>query len=392
MNPAPGFLALASQPEIISFAGGVPDPSVFPADALARAYDRILASPSLRAQALQYAPSLGLGPLREWIADDMMSHGIARPAKCLLVTNGAQQALDLVGKLFIDPGDAVAVTAPTFFAAIDTFNAYQPRYEAIPVGVAGLALEQAESVIRRRPKFLYLVPDFQNPTGLCLTCTEREHLLALCIEHGVPIVEDAAYRALRFRGQDLPSMAALAQQRGADALVLYAGTFSKTLAPGLRVGWLSASEHLMAKLAALKLSTDVHTSVLNQMAVLDVAQAGLQGQLKGVRKTYAARCGAMLAALDRCMPEGVSWTRPEGGLFLWLELPGRLDTVQLLTRAIDEAHVAYVPGGLSFTNGQGRNACRLSFATAGEDRIEEGVQRLARLFAEAIEGAARNGQ
>lgn len=384
MNPAPPFLALAARSDIISFAGGIPDPAVFPTAAITQAYERILSDPAARAQALQYAPSSGWRPLREWIANYLAARGIARSADHLIVTSGAQQALDLVGKLLINPGDRIAVTAPTFFAALDTFNAYQPHYEAISFGVEGLSMAEAEAAIQRRPKFLYVIPDFQNPTGLCLSRSEREQLLRLCAEHGVPIVEDAAYEALRFKGTDLPPLAALAQERGLDQQVIHISTFSKTIAPGLRVGWLSASEELISKLAALKLAADVHTSVLNQMAALHVAQDVLSSHVDLIRQAYSVRCKAMLAALERFMPEGVSWSEPDGGLFVWLELPPGVDTFNLLPKAIETAGVAYVPGRLSYSNGLGHNTCRLSFATASEAPIEEGVRRLASLFERAI--------
>lgn len=388
MSPAPPFLGLAARPELISFAGGVPDPAVFPADALVAAYDAILRDPATRAVALQYAPSAGWRPLREWISGYMASRHVVRSPEQIIVTSGAQQALDLVGKLLIDPGDRVAVTAPTFFAALDTFNAYRPQYEPIAFGVSGLAMDEAAAVIRRRPKFLYLIPEFQNPTGLCLSMPERERLLDLCAEHAVPIVEDAAYEALRFRGEDLPPLAALARERGSDQHVLYINTFSKTIAPGLRVGWLSGEEQLIAKLCALKLSTDVHTSVLSQMVALRVAGDPLRDHIALIRRTYAARCRAMVEALERFMPPGVRWSEPDGGLFVWLELPHDVDTTELLPRAI-EAEVAYVPGRLSFSSEVGRHTCRLSFATASEARIHEGVRRLARVFASAVGAHAK---
>jgi len=383
MSPAPPFLGLAARPELISFAGGVPDPAVFPAEALVAAYEAILRDPATRALALQYSPSVGWRPLREWIAEYMASRHVARSPEQIIVTSGAQQALDLVGKLLIDPGDRVAVTAPTFFAALDTFNAYRPQYEPIAFGVTGLAMDQAEAVIRRRPKFLYLIPEFQNPTGLSLSLGERHRLVELCAAHDVPIVEDAAYEALRFHGEDLPPLAALARERGSDQHVLYINTFSKTIAPGLRVGWLSGDEQLIAKLSALKLSTDVHTSVLNQMAALRVASDMLRDHVAVIRRTYAVRCRAMLDALARFMPHGVRWTAPDGGLFVWLELPHGVNTGELLPRAI-ESGVAYVPGRLSFSTDVGHHTCRLSFATASEARIEEGVRRLAAVFAPAV--------
>jgi len=298
----------------------------------------------------------------------------------IILTSGAQQALDLVGKLLVNPGDRVAVTAPTFFAALDTFNAYRPQYDCIPYGPAGLDFVVAETVIKSRPRFVYVIPDFQNPTGLSLTLAERERLLELCVAHGVPLVEDAAYEALRFSGEPVTSIKAIAQSKGFGAQVIYINTFSKTIAPGLRVGWLSAETEVIRKLAALKLSADVHTSVLNQMAVLRVAQDGFAEHVSRVCATYSARRDAMLAALRRHMPETVTWTNPEGGLFIWLTLPDDVDTTPALTTAIEEFKVAYVPGQLSFANGLGRNTCRLSFATVDAAHIERGIRRLASHF------------
>jgi DNA-binding transcriptional MocR family regulator len=389
MAPAPTFLALASQPDVISFAGGVPDPAVFPTRELQNAFREILAEPTTRAQALQYAPSVGLPALRELIAEQMAGRSVTAKAGDIIVTSGAQQALDLVGKLLINPGDRVAVTAPTFFAALDTFSAYRPAFDAIPFGAAGLNRERANEVVRSRPRFLYVIPDFQNPTGLSLSLDDREFLLALCAENNVPIVEDAAYDALRYSGEPIPAIAALAQRLGLDSLVIYVNTFSKTISPGLRVGWIAADPVAITKLAALKLSTDVHTSVLNQMAVLHVARAGFEQHVKSICDTYSTRCTAMLAALQAHMPSGVDWTRPEGGLFIWLDAGDGIDMTSAFQTAVQKYGVAYVPGQMSFAMGDGRQTCRLSFATAGVERIERGIRALGELVTQLRESGSQ---
>ncbi|WP_063902588.1 PLP-dependent aminotransferase family protein [Burkholderia ubonensis] len=385
MAPAPTFLALASRPDVISFAGGVPDPAVFPARELQSAYREILADPTARNLALQYAPSVGLPALRELIAEQMATRSIAVTADDIIVTSGAQQALDLVGKLLINPGDRVAVTAPTFFAALDTFNAYRPTFESIPFSSAGLDLERTEAVIRSKPRFVYVISDFQNPTGLSLSLDDREYLLTLCAENGVPILEDAAYDALRYSGEAVPAIAALAQRRGLGSLVIYVNTFSKTISPGLRVGWLAADPVAIKKLAALKLSTDVHTSVLNQMAVLRVIDSGFAQHVRSICETYSVRCSAMLASLQAHMPSGVTWTRPQGGLFVWVDAGPGVDMSAAFSTAVEDYAVAYVPGQMSFASGDARQTCRLSFATASTERIEMGIRALGNLVAQIRE-------
>lgn len=390
MAPAPTFLALASRPDVISFAGGVPDPAVFPMRELQTAYGEILADPQARNQALQYAPSVGLPALRELIVEQMAQRSITATADDIIVTSGAQQALDLVGKLLINPGDRVAVTAPTFFAALDTFNAYRPTFESIPFSSVGLDRDRTEAVIASRPRFVYVIPDFQNPTGLSLSLDDREYLLALCAEHGVPILEDAAYDALRYSGQAVPAIAALAQRRGLGSLVIYINTFSKTISPGLRVGWLAADTAAIKKLAALKLSTDVHTSVLNQMAVLRVASSGFAQHVAGICETYSARCTAMLAALQAHMPPGVIWTRPQGGLFVWVDAGQGVDMSAAFSTAVEDYAVAYVPGQMSFASGDARQTCRLSFATASAERIEKGIRALSNLVSQLRESGKQS--
>lgn len=398
MAKPPTFLALASRQDIISFAGGVPDPGVFPFAEIESAFARVLADPDLRGVALQYAPSGGYLPLRSWIGEYMRSLKVAADASNVLITNGAQQALDLVAKLLIDDGDEVAITSPTFFAALDTFRIYKPSFSGVTFDKDGLRLDELDNLLRRGPKFLYLIPDNQNPTGLSLTMHERLEVVRLCRRHGVPILEDAAYESLCYDGEKLQTLASIDQelfgsgkaQAGTDDFgnVIYVNTFSKTIVPGLRVGWIAAPPNVIAKLAGLKLSADVHTSTLTQIVTHQIAEQGLRKHVLNLHSAYRARRDAMLLGLERFMPDGVKWTTPKGGLFVWLELPPSIDATELLNEAVENWKVAYVPGSLSFADGSGRNTCRLSFATVGLDRINEGLHRLGGLLKSAM---ARTG-
>ncbi len=373
---APTFLSLASKPGITSFAGGIPDASAFPYDAISAAISAIMDSPSLRAQAFQYAPSMGYEPLRQSLVRNLAKDGVKSDVAGILIANGAQQALDLIGRLLIDPYDAIAITAPTFFAAIDTFSVYRPRMESIAFGENGIDLQQAEAVIAGKPKFLYLIPEFQNPTGLCISLQDRISLLGLCIKHNVMIIEDSAYRDLRFRGEGIPSISRLAQDAGYDGHVLQVSTFSKTISPGLRLGWIAGAPALVSKLAALKLSCDVHTSVFSQCIAAQLIDTDFDKHVVGLKTLYGSKCGAMLAALESCLPEGCSWTRPDGGLFIWLTLPYRIDARHLLEKSLAGSGVAFVPGELFFANRSPKSSCRLSFATVSEPQIASGIQGL----------------
>lgn len=378
---APIFLALAAKAGIISLAGGVPDPAAFPTAAVRQAADAILSHSDTAAKALQYAPSQGYEPLRHWLAADMADRGITVRADQILVTQGAQQALDLIGKLYIDPGDEIAVTSPTFFAALDTFRAYRPRFLPIGYGRNGIDMSAARDALERRPKFLYLIPDYQNPTGLSLSQQERAELMNMASRFAVPIIEDAAYDRLRYGGNPTKPFAAMNGTLD-DGLVIYVNTFSKVIAPGLRVGWLAGNRTILAKLAALKLATDVHTSIFNQQIVLQIATSGLDAAIERTCTLYSKRRDAMLSALKRHMPEGAAWTEPDGGMFIWLEIPGEVDTSALFPVAASEARMAFVPGRLSCTDGAGTNACRLSFASVDEARIGEAISRLGNLLSQ----------
>jgi hypothetical protein len=381
------LLKLLEQPDIISFAGGIPDPALFPADAAGQAFSELLSTQA--AAALQYSVSEGYGPLRTWIAAHMTGLGAPCTPDNILVTAGSQQALDFLGKLLLSPGDTALVTAPTYLGALQAFSAYEPNYDHIRPedGNETPASYKARAVAAGGPeatvKFAYVVPDFANPTGLTLDRPAREKLLHLARELDIPVIEDSAYAPLRYGGTYVPPLLALdiAATGSIEASrVIYCGTFSKTMAPGLRIGWIAANAALIRRLVLVKQASDLNVSVINQMVMERLVRQTYDEQVRRARSRYRARRDAMLAALEAHMPEGVSWTRPEGGLFVWVTLPEGIDGAELLRRAVTEVRVAFVPGGAFFADRSQANTIRLSFSLADEATIGEGIRRLAGLI------------
>ncbi len=382
------LLKLLDQPDIISFAGGIPDPELFPADAARRAYADSLGSPALAGQALQYSTSEGYPPLREWIAAYMGKLSVPCRPDNILITSGSQQALEFLGKLLLSPGDTALVTAPTYLGALQAFSAFEPRYDTLrPEDGNRTATAYAETAGETgQVKMAYVVPDFGNPSGETLSFGAREKLLDLAEELDIPVIEDAAYAALRFSGEPLPCLQALEVARCGSidtCRVVYCGTFSKTIAPGLRVGWVCAAEPLIRRLVLIKQASDLHSSSLNQMVMHRLATETFDAQVAKARKQYSRRRDAMLAGLQRHMPSGVTWSKPDGGLFVWVTLPKDMDGAELLQRAVEKERIAFVPGGAFFADGSGANSLRLSFSLADEAKIEEGIARLGRLIRSA---------
>ena len=372
------LLKLIDDPEVISFAGGIPDPALFSGEALAAAHRRILDDPTRRAQALQYSISEGYPPLRHWIARHMTQLGVACGPEHILITSGAQQALDFIAKLFVSPGDRVLVARPTYLGALQAVSAYEPVWGALPRRGDNRESDGSEG---RRLALGYVMPDFQNPTGETLDLAERESLLEAARALDLPLIEDAAYTALRYDGAALPPLLALDAKDGIDAArVLYCGTFSKIVAPGLRLGWVAAPLPVIRRLVLIKQASDLHTATLSQMAMHEVIEEVFPACLAPIRATYRARRDAMLAALRREMPPGVCWTEPEGGMFIWLTLPEGEDSAALLARAIAEARVAFVPGRAFHCDGTGAYTLRLSFSLAAPPQIEAGIARLGALL------------
>jgi DNA-binding transcriptional MocR family regulator len=371
------LLKLVERPDIISFAGGIPDPALFPAEAAAEAYRRAIESPERAAGAMQYSISEGLAPLRAWIAAQMAADEVPAAPENIVITAGSQQGLDFLGKLLIDPGDTVLTEVPTYLGALQAFGAYEPRYERLRLE------DDSPASAGGRVKLIYLVPDFANPTGETLPLAARQRLLALARELDVPILEDAAYRALRFEGTTLPSLQALDVAAGGsleNSRVIHLGTFSKIVAPGLRVGWICASRAIIRRLVLITQASELNVSAVNQMVMHEIAEQRHAALVEAARRHYRIKRDAMLAALAAHMPSDVRWTRPEGGLFTWLTLPRGTDGAALLERAIPEAGVAFVPGGAFHPDGDGRDTIRLSYSLPDPTNIAEGARRLASLL------------
>ncbi|RYG93261.1 PLP-dependent aminotransferase family protein [Loktanella sp. IMCC34160] len=384
------LLKLLDQPDIISFAGGIPDPALFPKAAFSEAMTEALSGPGGGA-ALQYSVSEGYRPLRDWIAAEMGRIGVPCDADNILITSGSQQALDYLAKLMIDPGDTMLLGWPTYLGALGAFNAYEPRFDQlVPGGNRGAAdYAAAAEAAGGRVKFAYLSVDFANPTGETLSRRQREAVLDLAEALDIAIVEDAAYQSLRYDGEAVPPILALELERTGDleaCRTLYCGSFSKSLSPGLRVGWVVGAKSVISRLVLMKQAADLHSATLNQIATQKVAQSTFDAHVATLRSVYSARRDKMLDALTRHMPEGVSWTRPEGGMFVWVTLPVGLDGADLLARSLETERVAFVPGRAFFADGSNGNTLRLSFSCADEAMIEEGISRLGRLIRGQLDG------
>lgn len=368
------ILKVTAQPEIISFAGGLPAPELFPVAQVQVAADAVLGREG--SAALQYGPSEGFGSLREWIAGEMRTRGIKAVADDVLVTNGSQQVLDLVGKVFLNPGDVVLTENPTYLAAIQSFQTLEAKFVPVATDENGLIPEALPELIKQhRPKLLYTIPNFQNPTGITLSAPRRAALAKIAAAHKLTVIEDDPYGKLRYRGTEVPPV----KHWDEAGCVLYASTFSKTIAPGLRLGWVVAPPEVFSRLLILKQAADLHTSSFDQR----VAHAYLTANdpvahLDKIRAVYGERLGILQEALEAAMPAGYHWTKPEGGMFLWVTGPESLDALKLLEQAIAQK-VAFVPGRDFFPADGGKNHFRLNFSNSTPERIREGVRRLAAL-------------
>jgi len=385
------LLKLLDQPDIISFAGGIPDAKLFPSEAFAKAYGELLTGDEAGA-ALQYSVSEGYLPLRQWVAAHMAGLGVPCSPDNIVITSGSQQALDYLGKLFLSPGDTALVTRPTYLGALQAFSAYEPRYDQlVPEGGnrTPSSYREAAEAAGGRLGMAYLTPDFSNPSGETLDRAARERMLDLCAELDIPLVEDSAYQALRYDGEAVSPILAIDCERsgGIDQTrTIYCGTFSKTLSPGLRVGWACAAKPVISKLVLMKQASDLHSPSINQIAIHRVAEACYEPHTAMLRDNYRKRRDWVLEALEKEMPEGVSWTKPEGGMFIWVTLPEGLDGAALLERAVKTERVAFVPGKAFHADGGGANTIRLSFSLANEKAAKEGIARLGRVIRAAMAG------
>ncbi len=401
------ILKITQRPDVISFAGGLPAPEAFPIQALAYAASRLFEEQG--AQALQYSTTEGHAPLRQYLVEKMARLGVTVDLDNVIMTTGSQQALELIGKVFLDPGDLVVCEAPSYLGALQVFSGYQVRFATVPIDDQGMQVAHVAEILKtHKAKFIYALPNFQNPGGTTLTLKRRAQLVALARKFNVPLIEDDPYGELRYEGEHLPSLARLDQQRALKRAaaadlergnVIYTGTFSKTLAPGLRLGWIIAPHAVIRKLVQAKQSSDLHTSTFDQMLAYEIVkQPGLMDDhIAKICAMYKERRNAMLAALEQYAPAGVQWTRPQGGLFLWVTMPVGIDAQALLPRAVEQ-HVAFVPGGPFFASfdrmyrpskrqgalPRGHNTMRLNFSNASPEQIDRGIHALCDVIAEAI--------
>jgi 2-aminoadipate transaminase len=376
------LLKITRQPDIISFGGGLPAPDTFPVEELEEISCQLLREKG--AIALQYGPTEGEIALREEIAKWMAREKATVKPENVLVTSGSQQGLDIIAKIFLDPEDIIIVELPSYMGGLQAFSAYRARMVGVPQDNDGMRMDLLEKALAklatkgRKPKFIYVVPDFQNPSGVTMTLERRGRLLQLAHKYEVPIIEDSPYRDLRFVGDSVPMIFSLDEENYVIAL----GTFSKLLCPGLRLAWITAPVEWIEPMVVAKQSMDLSSPVFTQLMVAEYLKRGLlPKQVEQNCRLYSGKREVMINALRRYMPEGVEWTEPEGGLFLWVRLPKKMDADALFPKAI-ENKVAYVIGSAFHCNGKGQNTMRLNFSYPSEEQIEEGIKRLANMVRE----------
>ncbi|HQV92917.1 MAG TPA: PLP-dependent aminotransferase family protein [Anaerolineales bacterium] len=382
------LLKLTEQPEIISFAGGLPAPEVFPLERFREASNTVLEN--FGPQSLQYSTTEGHRPLREMIARHISRFSSEVSADNVLITSGSQQALDFVGRLFVNRGDFIVVESPTYVGALQAWNAYGAQYIPVRADEHGMIVDELEAALRVGPKFIYVLPNFQNPSGSTLSLERRMQLVRIADKYGVPIIEDDPYGQLRYEGEHIPSIVALdSEYRGPNGghysgNVIYLSTFSKLLAPGLRLGWVIAPAEVIQKLVLSKQAADLHTSSFNQYIAFEAAKGGfLDEHVKLIRATYKERRDVMIEMMEEMFPASVSWRKPKGGMFLWSILPEGMDSSEVLKRAV-EKKVAFVPGEAFHPIGGGKNTMRLNFSYSSPETIREGITRLGGTLKELI--------
>ena len=379
------MMAVTARPEVISLAGGLPDTSTFPPETLAAITARIAQESS--AKALQYGPTDGLPETKECIAEVMGAEGMRVDTEDVVVTTGGQQVIDLVVKTLIDPGDVVIAEGPTYPGAVPTFNAYQADVVQIDMDSEGMRVDLLEETIDaleregRRLKFIYTVPTFQNPAGATMSLARRKRLVEIANDRELLVLEDNPYGLLRYEGEPLPPLHSL----DGGVYVMYLGTFSKILSPGIRLGWVVAPPPVLEKINVGKQGADLCTSTLSQLMVQAYFERGdWQEYVQALTGVYRPRRDAMLEALGEFFPREAEWTRPDGGMFVWATLPDYIDTTDLLARALRD-NVAFVPGQGAFLDGRGRSSMRLNFSASGEDRIREGIRRIGQVIDEQMD-------
>ena len=366
------ILKVTMRPEVISFAGGLPSPDTFPVERMKAAFDKVLSTQGK--SALQYGPTDGYAPLREFIADTLSTPDCKILPEQILMVSGSQQGLDLLGKVLIDEGSKILVETPSYLGALQAFSVYQPQFESVDTDEHGL-IPASVAAKGEGARLMYALPNFQNPTGRTLSIERRMELVDTCARMGIPLIEDNPYGDLCYSGEPLPKMLNM----NPDG-VIYMGSFSKVLTPGIRLGYVVGPAPLIRKLEQAKQAADLHTAQLTQMVVYEVIKDGfLAEHIPTIRSLYASQCNVMLEAMTKFFPESVTWTRPLGGMFIWVTLPAHIDSQSLLDEAIAQ-NVAFVPGGPFYANEAAKNTLRLSFVTVSPERINEGIEKLGKLI------------
>ncbi len=374
------LLKLTTRPDIISFAGGLPAPELFPVEEMKKVNLKVLEEAGQ--QALQYSTTEGYLPLREKIAARMSKLKIKAKAEDILITSGSQQGLDFSGRLFLNPGDVVICESPSYLGAINAFQSYECEFIEIPTDYEGMMMEDLEHILAKTPRarLIYVIPDFQNPTGKTWSVERRKKLLEIASQYHLPIIEDNPYGELRFEGEIPPSIKAF----DTKGQVIFLGTFSKTFAPGLRIGWVCAEKEILTKYIQIKQNADLQTSTISQLEVNKFLEMyDLEAHIEKIKKVYRRRRNLMINTMKETFPSEVKFTYPEGGLFTWVELPEYINARKLMVKAL-EKKVAFVPGGSFFPNGGNENTFRLNYSNMTEEKIVEGIQRLSEVIKEAL--------
>ncbi|WP_270440900.1 PLP-dependent aminotransferase family protein [Acidaminococcus provencensis] len=377
------ILKVTQRPEVISFAGGLPAPELFPVDEIAKVCAEVCKDEGRKV--LQYATTEGNPGLRQKIADRInRKYKSNLKAENILITTGSQQNLDLAGKIFFDEGDVVLMESPTYLAAINAFKAYGPEFKEVPTDEKGMIPEELEKILASTPKIklIYVIPDFQNPTGICWTLERRKAFMDLINKYEVPVLEDNPYGELRYDGETLPSLMSM----DTKGLVMGMGTFSKTFCPGLRIGWLAANTTLLAEFVKVKQSADLHTSAFDQ-AIIDryMDEYSLDEHVKEINALYKHRRDLLIKTMEETFKDGTTWTHPDGGLFLWLTFPEGVSARKVFDKCI-EKNVAGVLGEFFYPNGHNDHHMRINYSNMPDDRIVEGIHRMAAALQEVKEG------
>jgi len=374
------LLKLTQRPEVISFAGGLPAPELFPVLEVKNAASKVLEEKGRIA--LQYGPTEGYNPLREKILKRMAKVKVDATIDNILITSGSQQGLDFAARVFINPGDVIICESPTYLGAINAFKACEPRFVEVPTDDEGMIMEELEKALaeNENAKFIYVIPDFQNPTGKTWSLERRKGLVELANKYNVAIIEDNPYGELRFEGEILPAI----KHFDTEGRVIFLGTFSKILTPGLRLGWICAEPEVLSKFIMVKQGADLQSTTSEQMIVAQLLDDfDLEAHIERIKEVYKKRKDLMIKTMEEEFPEGVTWTDPEGGLFTWVVLPENLNARDIAVKAL-EKNVAYVPGGAFFPNGGHENTFRMNYSNMPEDRIVEGIKRLGEVLREVV--------